>query len=57
MTSRREARSGGPASLDESHEEPCQEADEEAFIKLSRRIWDDLKAEVQASYARMNKAA
>jgi len=30
---------------------------EEAFIKLSRRIWDDLKAEVQASYARMNKAA
>jgi NitT/TauT family transport system ATP-binding protein len=30
---------------------------EEAFIQLSRRIWDDLKAEVQASYARMNKAA
>ena len=30
---------------------------DEAFIRLSRRIWDDLKAEVQASYARMAKAA
>jgi NitT/TauT family transport system ATP-binding protein len=30
---------------------------DEAFIKLSRRIWDDLKEEVQASYARVAKAA
>ena len=30
---------------------------DEVFIKLSRRIWDDLKDEVQASYARMAKAA
>jgi NitT/TauT family transport system ATP-binding protein len=30
---------------------------DEAFIKLSRRIWDDLKAEVQASYARTTEAA
>jgi NitT/TauT family transport system ATP-binding protein len=30
---------------------------DEAFIKLSRRIWSDLKDEVQASYARMATAA
>jgi NitT/TauT family transport system ATP-binding protein len=30
---------------------------DEAFIKLSRRIWDDLKSEVEASYARMAQAA
>ena len=42
MTSRREARSGGPASLDESHEEPRREADEEALIQLSGTVkWFD----------------
>jgi CspA family cold shock protein len=42
MTSRREARSGGPASLDESHAEPRREADEEAFIQLSGTVkWFD----------------
>jgi CspA family cold shock protein len=42
MTSRREARSGGPASLDESHEEPRHEADEESFIQLSGTVkWFD----------------
>ncbi len=30
---------------------------DEAFIKLSRRIWDDLRSEVQESYARMVRAA
>ena len=30
---------------------------DEAFIKLSRRIWEDLRDEVQESYARMARAA
>ena len=42
MTSRREARSEGPASLDESHAEPCHEADEEALTRLSGTVkWFD----------------
>jgi CspA family cold shock protein len=42
MTSRREARSGGPASLDESDAELCHEAGEEAFIQLSGTVkWFD----------------
>ena len=42
MTSRREARSEGPASLAESHEEPRHEADDEAFIQLSGTVkWFD----------------
>jgi CspA family cold shock protein len=42
MTSRREARSGGPASLDESHAEPRHEADEEVFTRLSGTVkWFD----------------
>src|SRR4249919_1755028 len=42
MTSRREARSEGPGSLAESHEEPRHEADDEAFIQLSGTVkWFD----------------
>lgn len=42
MTSRREARSGGPASLAESHVEPRHEAEDEALIQLSGIVkWFD----------------
>jgi CspA family cold shock protein len=42
MTSRREARSEGPASLAGSHEEPRQEGEEEALLQLSGTVkWFD----------------
>jgi CspA family cold shock protein len=42
MTSRREARSEGPASLAGSHEEPRQEGEEEGLLQLSGTVkWFD----------------
>ena len=42
MTSRREARSEGPASLAGSHEEPRQEGEEEDLLRLSGTVkWFD----------------
>ena len=42
MTSRREARSEGPASLAGSHEEPRQEGEEEELLQLSGTVkWFD----------------